>query len=378
MLKPTDPGASNGHKANREKAMTTNGEILCDHCKTRVEAPVRVSYKGKDFHRDCFLLETETPNLKKNPPIKMVMQPRDVKVVLDVMEAYIADGDSSSAIDAESDAESESENEDPPPTTKLVKRLYANIAIRLSEAGKGFGTCTHCGRARYYETMIAGGASKKKVLASIEALELLVRKKAVDEIRDRELARIRLFCDDSCDTLFAARPLNEQLENFAEIKELLLKNKKVTLTPLSATSGGNSAKKDTKELIERCVECNENHATFECEECGDPIGYGKCFREHQLQHVEEQVKEEEALMLDRLSELGVDDDSKNATFADHEAMIKEHLRDYDIIKLRNMVKSAKQFKLGMSLDFGKVKITAFEWQRLLAEVMESKRVGGLG
>ena len=60
-----------------------------DTCSEQVEASSHIRYKGKDFHKDCFNTETLVTDQKKNPPIKMVLQPKDIKTILEVMETFM-------------------------------------------------------------------------------------------------------------------------------------------------------------------------------------------------------------------------------------------------------------------------------------------------
>ena len=138
---PTDTGTDKDKDKEKEK-MTTIGDTFCDTCKERVEAPSLVKYKGQDFHKSCFLKETEIPDLGRNPQIKMVLPPRDIESLLRAMEAYLENGDS-----AEPTAEPTAEPKAKPIHYNAVKRLYPNIALRLAQASKSFAICTHCGRA---------------------------------------------------------------------------------------------------------------------------------------------------------------------------------------------------------------------------------------
>ena len=348
------------------KEMTTFGVTYCDCCEKEIEARTQVKYKGKDFHKSCFLKEVKVTDQKKNPPIKMVLQPQAVENLLEVMEVYLSSSSSSF---------SDSDNSDKPPLYDTIKSLYADIALRLAQAGKGFGVCSHCGRAKHYEKMVANGKSQKKILNVIATMKLIVKGKVLNDLEKSQNSRVLLFCNDACDKLFSTRPLNEQIENLEQIKDMI--KKKANLTPLAAprpvatpTQAPTSVKAAPVKKV--CVSCGKDHAKFECEECGAWLGLGgNCLQDHQLKHVEEQIKEEENYIQNQ-------SENEIINFANCEAEIRTRLRKYDTAKLKGMIKSAKFLKIGMSIKFGGTQITANEWNRLLAEVLSSKRIGGLG
>ena len=351
-----------------------NNELYCKKCDKRINQPYVVRYKGEDFHKSCFITETAATDIEKNPYVKMSLDPRTVKVMLDAMENYL----DSSEVTGKTE-------------TKLygeVKRVYPNIAVRLAQAGRGIGQCSHCGRARYFENMIKGGKSKEKILDTINTILTMIRTKEVKVKHKEEKMRVLLFCDDSCDQLFTARPLNERIPSYEELRnQVLLKVR--SMNPEAAKEADaikerakrvaeqkKIAAKEKRQRAERvlmqdkqCVECCEHHVTFECDDCGAWLGSGKCTQNHQRKHV---LDEEERLAKEKLSKLA------EVQLADHEAEIREILREYDLEKLHDLKETAKSLAEtngDAPIEFEGAKISANEWHQVLIEVITVKNRG---
>ena len=127
-----------------------DNEILCSKCDEKIDPPYIVRYDGRDFHHSCFTAATtETTDMKRNPHITMTINPHMVKVMLEAMEGFL----DNPAPGGENNARLRCE----------VKDAYADVALRLSQAGRNIAQCHHCNRARYYSGMVRGGTSKEKI-----------------------------------------------------------------------------------------------------------------------------------------------------------------------------------------------------------------------
>ena len=366
-----------------------NNEIHCVKCNEKIDPPHIVRYKGEDFHKRCFIEETETPDIKKNPTINMNLSPRAVKTMLEAMESYLGYASVASVapvikadVDPEENHAADIPDPDQAPITVTdsgnsdlyaeVKQLYPNIALRLSQAGRGIGQCANCGRARYYESMISGGKSRGKTVEALTYLSALVADSELKKKINEECARILLFCDENCDQIFSERPANERLKNFSAIKERVrvVKEKKQAKADEKKELAVQEREKAAKPRVEKCVECGHQHADFRCEDCGAWLGRGTC----PLHHYEKHEQAEEAEVVAELEE------TLEEEFAQREVEIKERLREYEAGDLQKLLKSASipaVLNSERPVIFDGVEMTSTEWQQLLKEVLESKRMGSV-
>ena len=284
-----------------------DNEIHCTKCDKKIDYPHVVRYKGEDFHAGCFNQEAEkVTDIKRNPHLKMTLEPKTVKTILEAMECFL-DSNSGSA---EKDAD----------LHKRAKKAYSNVAIRLAQAGQGIAQCSHCERARYYKEMVKGGESKKKIEAALNQLLTFLSVKLVREKIKSEQARVLLFCNTECDKAFSARNFKERITGYDEIHNLLAQKltdpasaAKETVAKAKAAKEKAARKKalakreeQTKKLKETmrfksCAVCNKKHVNYECDECGAWLGRGSCAQKHQKAHDEE--AEAEALRFETEKEV---------------------------------------------------------------------------
>ena len=257
-----------------------NNEILCSKCDEKIDPPYIVRYDGKDFHRDCFTAATEVTDMKRNPHITMTMNPRTVKVMLEAMEGFLdaSTSENNNRLQAE------------------VKDAYADVALRLSQAGRNIAQCHHCNRARYYTGMVLGGSSKKKILEILNGILLIWRVKLVKEKLAEEKARVLLFCDSKCDAAFSKRPLKERMTGYDEIRsgvQARLTSPETGIKPTEAEAWKEKVKARQLRAQEKleatmkdkeCVECGRKHVSDECVECGAWLGKGLCAKQHKEGH----------------------------------------------------------------------------------------------
>ena len=251
-----------------------NNEIYCTKCDEKIDPPYIVRYNGKDFHYDCFTAATEVTDMRQNPHITMTMNPRTVKVMLEAMEGFL----DAAALTSENNNRLQAE----------VKDAYADVALRLSQAGRNIAQCHHCNRARYYSGMVLGGSSKKKILEILGGILMIWRVKLVREKLAEENARVLLFCNSECDKAFTERPLKERISGFDEIRAGV----KARMNPIAAAAAkANPQPTETevwKEKVQararekleatmkdkECAECGQKHVNDECVECGSMAGEG--------------------------------------------------------------------------------------------------------
>ena len=113
------------------------------------------------------------------PHITMTMNPRTVKVMLEAMEGFL----DAAALTSENNDRLQAE----------VKDVYADVALRLSQAGRNIAQCHHCNRARYYSGMVLGGSSKKKILEILGGILMIWRVKLVREKAGRRKSASPLY-----------------------------------------------------------------------------------------------------------------------------------------------------------------------------------------
>lgn len=300
-------------------------EVFCSTCGKLIPQGKVVSYDGGLFHHSCFREKVEDESTwEHTPSLSFQLPVKTVKGMLDTLEAWLL-------LNPENKVE--------------AKKYYADLAIRLAHAGKGFAVCNNCGKCRRASQMFSFEKLRK---AYINMVGVLCRKTSA-EYKEAK-ATVYLFCKEDCGKNFFK----------GAAKKLMEGNKEALARVLGQTPKKEEKPKDEKpaepEIVvvkHECAECNKKEAETFCPdlECDAWLCRGECMKKHKAVHEAEQ----EAKDVERHEEWIIE--LKTRLFEQPLESLREARENVDI--------AAKT-----KVNVGNVRIERKEWADILDDVIE--------
>lgn len=273
----------------------------CSLCKKDIEYPHELlQWRGRFYHRACFQNETATSNIQDNPQIKLTLRASEIYKLLNTIE------------------KSSPTKEDKPE----LQQLYQRFSVLLSEKDNMIDFCKLCKKPRYRHEMY----ESKKIgdIQTAAALKWLFMKKRKVGSKPKSILR---FCSEACAEKFTAK-VEATLKSIEE---------RVNMSPVELL------KKQQEEVIPEkpfvtdqsewklCVECNNHHATFQCQICDGWLGAGSCGPIHSEQHLSDERNEKQKQLDDKTEVFRKEEEANEEFLSQINSMPSKALKQFLIL-----------------------------------------------